>query len=442
MAIHLSRQVPNSRRRYRVGPTMVEKSGWLDPLSSWSIVAFAALAILWFVFRTLPEPAPRWFRAHSRLCAYGAAGLMLVPYLHILRRAFRYRHWGRTATWMRWHILAAYLGFGLAIIHSRARSNNELTLAIQVALWAVIVSGVIGFYGQKLVYRIMSLIVDEEVGLERLGPEREQLIERAVKLGATLPVLEAEDVRDWPGLRDRLGVLCGAWNTELTPPAVTSPSQPEPQASSEPDPRQALRDAVNSVLRALAPQKRPDPEKEKDTILNAVNRLMREEGFFGLNNPGGLTPPRWLEGVFSKSPASRATVEATVSNHWLLGELMTRDVLLPAAARTDAVAGFFERVLSESLRPALAPWGWLFSGRAHTPIPENHYLRAHKMCGTAQREKLEEVWGLVEIRRQLDVEAWLHRLGRTWLLIHGPASWALLLLVLVHVWLSVRYGGY
>ena len=187
-------EVPSSRRRYRVGPTTVEKPGRLDPLSSWSIVAFAALTILWFVFRTLPEPAPRWFRAYSRLSAYGAAGLMLVPYLHILRRGFRYRYWGRTATWMRWHILAAYLGFGLAIIHSRARSNNELTFAIQVALWAVIVSGVIGFYGQKLVYRLMSLIVDDELGLERLGPEREQLIERAVKLAATLPVLEAEDV--------------------------------------------------------------------------------------------------------------------------------------------------------------------------------------------------------------------------------------------------------
>ena len=49
---------------------------------------------------------------------------------------------------------------------------------------------------------------------------------------------------------------------------------------------------------------------------------------------------------------------------------------------------------------------------------------------------------LVEIRRQMDVEAWLHRLGRTWLVIHGPASWALIVLVVVHVWLSVRYGGY
>ena len=117
-------KVHQSRRRHRVGPETLETPGGLDPLSSWSILAFVSLTGLWFVIRTLPEPNPRWFRAYSRACAYGAAGLMLVPYLHILRRCFRYRYWGRMATWLRWHILAAYLGFGLAIIHSRARPTT------------------------------------------------------------------------------------------------------------------------------------------------------------------------------------------------------------------------------------------------------------------------------------------------------------------------------
>jgi len=49
---------------------------------------------------------------------------------------------------------------------------------------------------------------------------------------------------------------------------------------------------------------------------------------------------------------------------------------------------------------------------------------------------------LVDRRRQLDLEYSLHRLGRLWLLAHGPASALLLALVLDHVLMSAWYGGY
>jgi hypothetical protein len=454
MASDSKTEAHQSRRRDLVGPETSVPPARLDALSPWSVVVFVGLTALWFVFRTLPEPDARWFRTYSRLSGYAAAGLMLVPYVHILRRWFRQRYWGRLSTWLRWHLLSAYLGFGFALIHSRGRSNNDLTFAIQVLIWAVLISGVIGFYGQKLVYHLMGLLLDSELGLERLEPQRAAQVEQAEELAATVPVLTAEDVLDWQGLRDRLGGLADTWKNRLEPAAAAGQPQALPEKVNTPDPHQALKEALKSVTTALAPPevpkalkaiaapKKPDPEKEKADILSAVNRLVRAGGFSDVAELENLTPPEWLAPDFRKNSASRTATESVVVNHWLLTELMTGTVLAPAAARTRAVTGFFDRVLAESLRPALAPRGWFFSERARAPIPENHYLRIRELCATVQSEPLEELWELVESRRQMDLEAWLHRLGRIWLYVHGPASAALLVLVSAHIWLSVRYGGY
>jgi hypothetical protein len=443
-----------SQRNQRNGPATAGAAPRTEPLVFWSLVAFAALAVLWFAFRALPEPDPRWFRALSRLSAYGAAVFMLVPYIHILRRGFRYRYWGKMSTWLRWHILAAYLGFGLAIIHSRARSNNELTLAIQVALWAVIVSGVVGYCGQKLIYRLLALMVDDELGLERLPPEREARIQEARDLIAGVPVISADDVVDWQRLRDRLAALAESLKKQLEPAPADGGAERPAKQTDEADSRRPLREAFQSVNRIVAPQaakptakalalvKKPDPEKENADLIGAINRLVKAEGLFDLAKRDELTPPVWLAPIFAKPPATRIASENVVLNHWVLAELMRADALAPTAARTEAVTAFCERVLSESLCPKLATWGWLFSGRALAPIPQNHYLRVHELCGATQRDTLEAMWKLVENRRQMDLEAWLHRVGRAWLLVHGPASWALLVLVAIHVWLSVRYGGY
>jgi hypothetical protein len=52
------------------------------------------------------------------------------------------------------------------------------------------------------------------------------------------------------------------------------------------------------------------------------------------------------------------------------------------------------------------------------------------------------LWRFVKERQQLDLEYGIHVLGRLWLLFHGPAAWALLVLMIEHIILSIRYGGF
>ena len=55
---------------------------------------------------------------------------------------------------------------------------------------------------------------------------------------------------------------------------------------------------------------------------------------------------------------------------------------------------------------------------------------------------IDTLWAMVEERTALDFEYRLHQLGRLWLLVHGPASVALLALMLQHIWLSASHGGW
>ena len=75
-------------------------------------------------------------------------------------------------------------------------------------------------------------------------------------------------------------------------------------------------------------------------------------------------------------------------------------------------------------------------------MPRNHYLRVRELVSPEQRKGIDEQWGFVQRRRQLDIEFWFHRLARVWLLVHGPAAWALLALVAAHVVTSIYYGGW
>jgi hypothetical protein len=415
----------------RVAPPDGPSRGRPDPLSPWSVLAFLGLVGLWLTFAALPEPDPRWFRRVSRPCAYLAAGAMLVPYAHIIRRTFRYRYWGRMSTWLRWHVAASYLAFGLAIVHSRARSNNTLTLLIQASLWAVIVSGAAGLYGQKLLYRLMGFLVDEELGLERIGPERDRLAERGHALTASFPVLAGEDVPDWKALHGRLRQFAQGLDQALPVPNKGQPPLP-PE-------RQKLRGPIEQLSKALKPDSPTDADKDK--ILGALNTLLGVEGFRELCVPGGDGRP---EGVRAAPPAAAGMTPAGVikwRNHDGLCEQIPA-LITPATGRTEAVDRFFTEVLSRSLDLPLPSWAWLFRTRALVPVSANHYTRVKRMSGQAQREVLEQLWGLVEARRQLDLEYWIHRLGRSWLVIHGPASAALGALVLYHIALSVWYGGF
>lgn len=265
--------------------------------SSRVLLLVTLLPAAWFLYGLLPRPETADDRGLRRLCGYGAAAALLVPGLHIGRRWFRSRSWGSTAAWMRWHIGASYAAFLLTLVHSHGHAHRWITGLILGLFWLVTISGIVGFYGQKLLYRVLALSVEKEYGLERLETERQRLL---------------------------------------------------------------------VVARG-----------ERKNIVDAAS----------------------------------------------------------------AVARFADAVLEE-LEREFPPWSWLFSREALEPAGKrNAYLQTRDLTGEKQAQVLDKLRDLAEARRQRNVEFWFHRLGRVWLLVHGPAAVALWLLVGEHVAMSWRYSG-
>jgi hypothetical protein len=281
--------------------TTKKRSPSWDILQPASFGLFLLIVLAWVLIAFVPDWETFELRAAARLAGYGAFIAMLVPYLHILRRCFRYRQGPQMKRWLRWHIAAAYLAFFLVLVHSRGRSNSPLTLALVWLTWIVMISGVIGFYGQKLLYFFLPTMVNREFGLERLEPQRAFMQQTAEQL------LQKKELADSPEV---IRSFCGA-----------------------------------------------------------------------------------------------------------------------------AVQGCLARPLSFS--------GWLWHGQVEPEtLSENWYQRTRSYADAKQQPILDDLWGMVQLRRSMDLEYRLHQLGRLWLLIHGPAAWALLVLMIEHAMLSMWYGGF
>ena len=263
------------------------------------VLCFAVLALAWLAVAVGPEWQSFPARAVARVAGYVAFAAMLVPYVHIVRRCFRYRRQGAMTTWLRLHIGAAYLAFFMVILHSRGRANGPLTLALVWLTWLVMISGVVGFYGQKLLYYLLPRMVKQEYGLERLGPQRD-LVQKT-----------AEDL---------------------------------------------------------------------------IKKKEMQQG-------------------------------------------------------PEVIHRFCQAALDQCLAKPYRLRGWLRGGEGEE-LSRNFYERARDFASGPQVEAVDELWQLVEARREMDLEYRLHQLGRLWLFVHGPAAWALLVLMIEHAVMSVWYGGF
>ena len=153
----------------------------IRPFGPAGFYGFLGLVALWGVLAFILKgdtPAPPIV---SRLAGYAALCCMLVPYIHIAQRAFRSQPGRPMSSWLRWHIAAAYAGFACLLLHCWARAGSSLTFTLLVLTWVVMVSGAVGFYGQKLLYALLPemKMLSREVGRERLEPERQEILNQA-----------------------------------------------------------------------------------------------------------------------------------------------------------------------------------------------------------------------------------------------------------------------
>jgi hypothetical protein len=108
-----------------------------------------------------------------------------------------------------------------------------------------------------------------------------------------------------------------------------------------------------------------------------------------------------------------------------------------------AVLDFCEAALERCLKRPFTLHRWRRTGKDSRQLYDTRYRRALDVAASAaDRQLVEGIWRLVEKRRLLDLEYRLHTLGGLWLLVHGPAAVVLLVLLLEHVGMSMRFGGF
>src|SRR3954470_2404097 len=97
--------------------TTQKKTPRLDLLHPASVLLFVLVVALWVVIALLPDWEASIPRAAARLARYVGFLAMLVPYVHIVRRCFRFRAGQQMTFWLRLHVGAAYLAFAAVLVH-------------------------------------------------------------------------------------------------------------------------------------------------------------------------------------------------------------------------------------------------------------------------------------------------------------------------------------
>jgi hypothetical protein len=368
------------------------------------VVCFLLLALGWFAGRLVQEPQWDDLRLLSRLSGYGAALCMLVPYAHVLRRLVLHRRLLASHRWLDAHIAASYLGFFLLLLHCRARAEAGLTLTLLVFVWLVMVSGGVGFYGQKLLYRLLPHLVPREYGLERLEPER------ALCLEAAHCVFAEQQIADWKKIPASEKADGGGLATALAK-----------EAGSEEELTEAV--SVAGKQNVARPDHVRNRVRCRALLGRALHRVLARPDL----RLGGAAPA--AASARDRRWQNRQRLRAGYPD-------LLRDV-------SQAVAEFCDDAIDKCLARPFTLWRWVRAGRESNRLYENHYRRALAVAADPKdRALVEEIWRLVETRRRLDFEYRLHALGRLWLLFHGPAALAMLVLLVEHVAMSMRFGGF
>jgi thioredoxin reductase/NAD-dependent dihydropyrimidine dehydrogenase PreA subunit len=129
--------------------------------------------------------------AHTMLKPAGSVGhalgivagaLMVLSLVYSLRKRWRRLKGGHhIRPWLTFHEFAGFLSAVLAIFHAAFQSNNEVATITSLALFVVVLTGLVGRFLWELVPGAMGLGADEERSghLELLGRLTEAEVERA-----------------------------------------------------------------------------------------------------------------------------------------------------------------------------------------------------------------------------------------------------------------------
>jgi hypothetical protein len=431
----------------------------------WGLPLFLLLFALWVLYPFLaPKAALELAPATVRSLGWCAAVALALPYCHIAGRRFlRHRRallgvpLLSQAFWLGVHLVFAYLAFLLTLFHSRGHGGTWLTWWILLLFWAVMLTGVIGYWGEKLIYRILIFTTEPEYGRGRLRTkERLRLKRRSHRLIEEYWKLTEYDVQDWRAF------CCTLLDEKSLPYQVVY----EPLNGSG----LIVFDAIRAMRLAAQVEGSDLSPGQMNPIIGALNQFITWKRCDLGTDLKAPTEKEMKEAKGAKKAeldrraqlASRAedlrkTDERARSlleranklgledDRGLRNRLVLEAIcpqILACEKPSEVLVTFYQESVEPYLEPERVSWRWLFTPAAREPIPNNVARHIRALVPPRQGRVVDQLLRWVERRRQLNVEAWLDRLATVWLSVHAVSAAALLVLVVDHILGSIRFGGF
>jgi hypothetical protein len=110
-----------------------------------------------------------------------------------------------------------------------------------------------------------------------------------------------------------------------------------------------------------------------------------------------------------------------------------------ATGADEGVGNALQEFFDKQLKPFLMQSGGHGRALDDPDTSAGMFQQLHVLIPNQLWQKLEDLESICEEKRQLDRQKWLHKLLHGWLLVHIPASYALLLMGAVHAVIALRY---
>ncbi|HUE41459.1 MAG TPA: hypothetical protein VMO75_05985 [Chthoniobacterales bacterium] len=282
---------------------------------------------------------------------------------------------GTVQRWLRAHIWLTLLTIPLVILHSGFRLGGPMTTLIIVLYVIVMVSGIYGLVLQHYMPTAMMERLPAESVYEQIPHIRAQLVAAATKMRDTFkPAPPAKQDAGAPAPSAEKTVTTGTAAMASTSAELSTPTARA---------KTVVGSAITAETVAL-PEKKPVPASATPPP------------------PKPASPPK---------PAASAT---DADSEAALLELLDRQILPYLSARRG------DRMLLGNAR-----------------FSEDTFRFVKLRVTDAYRDRVEEMQSWCDERRMLDLQLKLHHWLHSWLFVHAPVSFLLLMLVFWHAFVTL-----
>jgi hypothetical protein len=371
---------------------------------------------------------------------FGAVSLSIFVFAALLGVRKKVVLWriGNLQRWLRAHIWLTLLTIPLVILHSGFRLGGPMTTLLVVVYVIVMVSGIYGLALQHQLPRIMKERLPAETVYEQIPHIRAQLFVAATKMRDSLkPNPPAKTDAGAPAPSPTKAVTAGS-----TPMASTTADLSTPTARakttvgstitaatvSTPATESALPQSTAAATTAAIPVVRP-PE----TMGTAMARVPE-----GSPVPPAKEAAPPVATIADRGPPSTLPATAKVKP-----QPTAAATAKPAATPAPAHDPESEAALVEFLEQQILPYLSARRGdRFHlgdSRYSEDLFRLVKLRVAEAYRARVEEIQAWCDERRMLDLQVKLQHWLHSWLFVHAPISFLLIMLTAWHAYVTLFY---